>query len=64
LRARTIEFKAELALAVEETVWPLIAEGKYRPVMDKTFPLSDAAGAHERMESGSHIGKIILTTDG
>ena len=64
LRARTIEFKAELARAVEETVWPEIAQGKYRPVMDKTFPLEDAVAAHERMESGRHIGKIVLTVGG
>jgi NADPH2:quinone reductase len=64
LRARTIDFKAELARAVEETVWPVIAQGKYRPVLDKTFPLADASDAHERMESGGHIGKIILTVEG
>ena len=63
LRARPVEFKAELARAIEETVWPVVAEGKYRPVIDKTFPLTEAAQAHERMESGSHIGKIILTVE-
>lgn len=60
LRIRSIEFKAAIARALEGKVWPLIAEGKIRPVMDSTFPLADAAKAHERMESSQHIGKIVL----
>jgi NADPH2:quinone reductase len=61
LRARSNEDKAAIARAVEATAWPLIAAGRVRPVMDKTFPLADAAGAHARMESSQHIGKIVLT---
>jgi hypothetical protein len=45
-----------------EWVWPLIAEGRVRPVMDSTFPLRDASRAHQRMEEGRHIGKIVLQT--
>lgn len=63
LRARSVAFKAELARELEEIVWPLIEKGRYRPVIDKTFPLEDAEAAHTRMEHGSHIGKIILTVD-
>src|SRR5262249_43209314 len=64
LRARAIEDKAAIARAVEERVWPLIAAGKVKPVMDKQFPLADAASAHARMESSAHIGKIVLTAEG
>jgi putative PIG3 family NAD(P)H quinone oxidoreductase len=63
LRNRSVEFKAELARELEEIVWPLIAKGAYRPVIDKTFPLDQAEAAHSRMEHGTHIGKIILTVD-
>jgi NADPH:quinone reductase len=42
-------------------VWPLIAAGKVKPLIDQTFPLADAAGAHARMEASTHIGKIVLT---
>jgi putative PIG3 family NAD(P)H quinone oxidoreductase len=61
LRARPIEVKAALALALEEKVWPLLSSGAIKPVIDSTFPLQDAAGAHRHMESGAHTGKIILT---
>jgi NADPH2:quinone reductase len=61
LRARTVEFKGGIARALEEHVWPLIEAGKVKPVMDQTFPLEKAADAHARMESGAHIGKIVLT---
>ncbi|GAB3866898.1 NAD(P)H-quinone oxidoreductase [Hymenobacter segetis] len=60
LRPRSAEFKAALAAAVEQHVWPLIAAGKFRPVIYKTFPLAEAAAAHELMESSAHIGKIVL----
>jgi putative PIG3 family NAD(P)H quinone oxidoreductase len=62
LRPRTDAFKARLAAEVEKHVWPLIAEGTVRPVMDSTFPLREAALAHSRIEDSSHIGKIVLTT--
>ena len=61
LRSRSVADKAALARAVEEEVWPLIEAGKFRPVMDRTFQLRDAAAAHARMESSAHIGKIVLT---
>jgi NADPH2:quinone reductase len=61
LRPRTVAEKAEIARGLEEKVWPLIAAGKIKPVVDSTFPLSEAAAAHARMESSVHIGKIVLT---
>ena len=61
LRARENEFKSALAAEVEKYVWPLIAEGKFKPVVYKVFPFEQAAEAHALMESSSHIGKIVLT---
>jgi putative PIG3 family NAD(P)H quinone oxidoreductase len=61
LRSRANADKTAVARAIETQVWPLVATGKVRPVMDKTFPLADAAAAHARMESSQHIGKIVLT---
>lgn len=61
LRPRSVAFKAEIAKALEAKVWPLIAAGKIKPVMDSTFNLADAAKAHARMESSNHIGNIVLT---
>ncbi|RZK22841.1 MAG: NAD(P)H-quinone oxidoreductase [Hymenobacter sp.] len=61
LRPRSAEFKAALAAEVEQHAWPLIAAGKFRPVIDRTFPLAEAAAAHQRLESSAHIGKIVLT---
>ncbi|MCW8835428.1 MAG: NAD(P)H-quinone oxidoreductase [Rhodospirillales bacterium] len=61
LRARPVAFKAKIAKALNKNVWPLIEEGKVRPVIHATFPLSDASEAHRLMESGAHIGKIVLT---
>ena len=60
LRPRTTEFKAGIAAELEEKVWPLLAERRIAPVMDMIFPLKEAWRAHERMEEGSHIGKIVL----
>ena len=62
LRARSAEDKGALARRVEEVVWPWIDRGTLRPRIDSTFPLADAARAHERMEVGSHVGKIVLVT--
>ena len=63
MRARTPAQKGEVAQALFRDVWPLLpAKDPIRPVIDKTFPLAEARLAHERMESGSHIGKIVLTT--
>jgi NADPH:quinone reductase len=61
LRSRSVEDKTAIAAAIEAKVLPLIASGKVKPVMDSTFALSDAAAAHARMESSTHIGKIVLT---
>jgi putative PIG3 family NAD(P)H quinone oxidoreductase len=61
LRNRPIAFKAELARSLAETVWPIIAKGRYKPVIDKLFPLEEVVEAHRRIDSGEHIGKIILT---
>ncbi|MGB3415439.1 MAG: NAD(P)H-quinone oxidoreductase [Mesorhizobium sp.] len=60
LRPRTAEFKGALAAALESQVWPLLASRRVAPVMDMIFPLNDAWRAHERMEEGTHIGKIVL----
>jgi NADPH2:quinone reductase len=60
LRPRSAEFKAALAAAVEQHVWPLLAAGKFKPVIHKTFLLAEAAAAHELLESSTHIGKIVL----
>jgi NADPH:quinone reductase len=61
LRSRPVAEKAAIARAVEEKVWPLIAAGRVKPVIYRTFPLADAAAAHALMESSAHIGKIVLT---
>lgn len=60
LRSRPLKDKAAIARALEERVWPLIAAGTLRPLMDETFPLADAAAAHARMEASAHLGKIVL----
>jgi len=63
LRIRSVEEKAEIARALEEHIWPHLAAGRIRPVVHKTFPLRDAAAAHALMDSGAHIGKIVLTVE-
>jgi putative PIG3 family NAD(P)H quinone oxidoreductase len=60
LRPRSAEFKALLAQEIAAHAWPFVESGQLRPVMDRTFPLAEAAAAHARMEAGSHIGKIVL----
>jgi putative PIG3 family NAD(P)H quinone oxidoreductase len=60
LRPRTFEFKGQIAAELEARVWPLLAERKIAPIMDMIFPLKEAWRAHERMEEGEHIGKIVL----
>ena len=60
LRPRSNEFKSLLADEIHQTVWPLVADGQLRPVMDKAFALTEAGAAHARMEAGAHIGKIVL----
>lgn len=64
LRPRSAEFKRLLADEIARAAWPLFAEGKLRPVMDRTFPLREAGAAHAHMEAGDHIGKIVLEVSG
>lgn len=61
LRARPVSFKGMVAEELQRNVWPLVSEGRLKPVIDITFPLADAAKAHARMEAGDHVGKIVLT---
>jgi NADPH:quinone reductase len=60
MRARSVEEKGRVADAVFEQVWPLLESGRVKPLIDRTFPLADAVGAHRLMEASSHIGKIVL----
>ena len=60
LRPQSDLAKARIADQLRAHVWPLLAAGKVAPVMDSEYPLADAAGAHARMESSAHIGKIVL----
>jgi len=64
LRPRTDAFKAALADEIAANAWPLFTSGQLSPVMDQTFPLSEASAAHARMEAGEHIGKIMLEVAG
>ena len=61
LRPRSAEFKSLVAQELLDAVWPHVEGGELRPVVDATFPLAEAAEAHKHMESGQHIGKIVLT---
>jgi len=61
LRPRPPEEKGQIARALEAKVWPLIEAGSVKPVIHAEFPLERAAEAHRLMESGRHIGKIVLT---
>jgi NADPH2:quinone reductase len=61
LRSRSVVDKGAIARAVESNVLPLIAAGKVKPVIYKTFPLASASAAHALMETSAHIGKIVLT---
>lgn len=60
LRPRSDAYKAGIARTLRAKIWPLIEAGKIQPVMDQVFDLEHAAQAHQRMESGAHIGKIVL----
>ncbi|HEX8643570.1 MAG TPA: NAD(P)H-quinone oxidoreductase [Allosphingosinicella sp.] len=62
LRARPASFKSLVADELARTVWPHVAEGRLKPVIDSVYPLAKAAEAHRRVESGSHVGKIVLDT--
>ncbi|WP_424887997.1 NAD(P)H-quinone oxidoreductase [Streptomyces sp. XH2] len=61
LRGRPLAEKAAIIAAVREHVWPLVAGGRVRPVVDRTMPMSEAAEAHRVMEQSAHVGKILLT---
>ena len=62
LRARSVEEKGAIADAVRHNIWPLLEAGSVRPVVHAPFPLRTAADAHRLLESGQHIGKIVLVT--
>jgi NADPH:quinone reductase-like Zn-dependent oxidoreductase len=62
LRAQPVANKGRIAAALRAQVWPLFASKRLRPVIHARFPLVDAARAHALMESGEHVGKIILVT--
>lgn len=64
LRPRPVAFKAAIAARLRSIVWPLLEAGRIRPVVHAVFPLSDAARAHALMESGEHVGKIVLDVAG
>lgn len=61
LRPRSANEKARLAAEVERVVWPWIEAGAVKPVIDKVFPLAEAAAAHAWLERGGHVGKVMLT---
>lgn len=60
LRPRSTSFKGLVADELHRTVWPHVVEGRLKPVLDKAYPLAEAAEAHRRMEAGAHVGKIVL----
>jgi putative PIG3 family NAD(P)H quinone oxidoreductase len=62
LRPRPTAFKGLVAEELRREIWPFVESGQLRPVMDRTFPLVEAAAAHTRMEAGQHVGKIVLVT--
>ena len=64
LRPRSIEFKTKVADELARTVWPYVEGGRLKPVIDCVFPLAEAATAHAHMESGGHVGKIVLEITG
>jgi NADPH2:quinone reductase len=61
LRPRSVAYKAGLAQALRARVWPLLEQGSIQPVIHQVFPAPEAAAAHALMESGTHVGKIVLT---
>ena len=60
LRPRSVKEKGDIADALRREVWPLLERGVVKPIVDRTFPLPEAAAAHRLMESGEHLGKIVL----
>ncbi|MFT0532954.1 NAD(P)H-quinone oxidoreductase [Castellaniella hirudinis] len=63
LRARPVAFKAAIAQALQQRVWPLLSSGAIQPKIYATFPLNEASKAHAMMDAGEQIGKIVLTLD-
>ena len=61
LRPQSIANKGRMAQGLKEKVWPLLEAGKIKPIIYKTFPLKDAAGAHAELERADHVGKVMLT---
>ncbi|MDG0026103.1 NAD(P)H-quinone oxidoreductase [Trinickia sp. Y13] len=64
LRPRSIDFKAKIAAQLKERVWPLVEDGRIKPIVYRVLPAGQAAQAHALMESGEHIGKIVLDWSG
>ncbi len=60
LRGRDLSFKTMVADELARSVWPYVEGNRLKPVMDEVFPMAEAAAAHARMESGGHVGKIVL----
>jgi putative PIG3 family NAD(P)H quinone oxidoreductase len=63
LRARHADEKARLTRAIRETVWPWLEDGRFKPLIDSTYPLEGAARAHQRLENGEQFGKTVLIVD-
>ena len=63
LRPRDTAFKSMVAEELAQTVWPHVEAGRLKPAIDRTYPLAGAPAAHERMEAGDHVGKIVLTME-
>jgi NADPH:quinone reductase-like Zn-dependent oxidoreductase len=61
LRARPVEEKTTIVSAVRDQVWPLLESGEVRAVIDRTFPMAEAARAHEILQDSGHVGKLVLT---
>jgi len=61
LRPRSVAYKAALARELRAKAWPLVEAGRIKPVVHRVFPASEAAAAHALMESGAHVGKIVLS---
>lgn len=64
LRARPLAEKAVIVAAVREHVWPLVARGQVRPVVDRVLPLAEVAEAHRVVEASEHVGKVVLQVRG
>ena len=61
LRPQSVANKGRMAQGLKDKVWPLLETGKVKPIIYKTFPLKDAAGAHAELERADHVGKVMMT---